>query len=57
MKTHFHCAAREHPKRVYPVRRGSVKTLENENEFFSKDFPCKYNFTHSNYDRRAHPLA
>jgi hypothetical protein len=35
----------------------SVKTRGNENEFFSELFPCKYTFMHSDYSRRAYPLA
>jgi hypothetical protein len=30
----------------------SVKTLENENEFFSDEFLCKYTFIHFHYARK-----
>jgi hypothetical protein len=49
LKTDFHEAAPVSDWDESLVRGPSVKTLENENEFFSAKFPCKYTFIHFHY--------
>lgn len=51
MKTGFHRMATDMPTCQWL----SVKTLENENEFFSVRFLCKYTFIHFAYAPKEVP--
>jgi hypothetical protein len=52
LKTDFQAAARLRGWDASFGRGSSMKTLENENEFFPMGFLCKYTFIHFHYARR-----